>query len=91
VTRRPGQVIIRTSTPDINSCQVQETLVSLIIGVCQQDPERWRQFDAIYAETLVYRRKAMLEATEPRMSENGIPRRGSDDLPAVWNGKVAKY
>jgi hypothetical protein len=32
----------------------------------------------------------MLEATEPLMSENGIPRRGSDDVPAVWNGKVAK-
>ena len=24
-----------------------ETLVSLIDGVCQQDPRRWRQFDAI--------------------------------------------
>jgi hypothetical protein len=67
-----------------------ETLVSLIVGVCRQDPERWRQFDAIYAETLVFRRKAMLEATEPLMSENGIPRRGSDDVLAVWNGKVAK-
>jgi hypothetical protein len=32
----------------------------------------------------------MHEATEPLMSENGIPRRGSDDLLAVWNGKVAK-
>ena len=30
-----------------------ETLVSLIIGVCQQDPERWRQFDAIYRPMLL--------------------------------------
>ena len=36
-----------------------------------------------YAETLVFRRKAMLEATEPLMSENGIPRWGSDDVLAV--------
>ncbi len=30
-----------------------ETLVSLIVGVCQQDPERWRQFDAIYRPMLM--------------------------------------
>ncbi len=32
------------------------------------------------AETMVFRRKAMLEATEPLMAQNGIPRRGSDDV-----------
>jgi hypothetical protein len=36
------------------------------------------------AETLVFRRQAMLEATEPLMSQNGIPRRGSDDVLIVW-------
>jgi hypothetical protein len=36
------------------------------------------------AETLVFRRKAMLDATEPLMSQNGIPRRGSEDVLAVW-------
>ena len=36
------------------------------------------------AETLVFRRQAMLDATEPLMSQNGIPRRGSDDVMAVW-------
>jgi hypothetical protein len=41
-------------------------------------------------ETLVFRRKAMLEATETPMSVNGIPRRRTDDGLAVWNGKVAK-
>jgi S1-C subfamily serine protease len=32
------------------------------------------------AETLVFRRQAMLDATEPLMGQNGIPRRGSDDV-----------
>jgi S1-C subfamily serine protease len=48
------------------------------------------RFAEDYTETLVFRRKAMLEATEPLMSENGIPRRGSDDVLAVWNSKIAK-
>ena len=35
-----------------------DTLVSVIDGVCQQDPERWRQFDSIYRPMLVaYLRK----------------------------------
>ena len=39
-----------------------ETLVSLIVGVCQQDPERWRQFDAIYRPMLMaYMRKQGLK------------------------------
>jgi RNA polymerase sigma-70 factor (ECF subfamily) len=29
-----------------------DTLGSLIVGVCQQDPERWREFDAIYRPML---------------------------------------
>ena len=29
-----------------------DTLVSVIVGVCQQDPERWREFDAIYRPML---------------------------------------
>ena len=36
------------------------------------------------AETLVFRRQAMLDATEPLMSQNGISRRGSDDVLAAW-------
>ena len=42
------------------------------------------------SETLVFRRKAMLDATEPLMSQNGIPRRGSDDVLAVWDAKSSK-
>ncbi len=33
---------------------------------------------------MVFRRKAMLDATEPLMSQNGISRRGSDDVLPVW-------
>jgi RNA polymerase sigma-70 factor, ECF subfamily len=29
-----------------------DTRVSVIVGVCQQDPERWREFDAIYRPIL---------------------------------------
>jgi S1-C subfamily serine protease len=36
------------------------------------------------AETMVFRRKAMLDATEPLMSQNGISRRGSDDVLPLW-------
>ena len=60
-----------------------------LIRSCKDEYLTFR-FAEDYAETLVFRRKAMLEATEPLMSENGIPRRGSDDVLAVWNGKVAK-
>ena len=47
-----------------NDMSTSETLVSLIIGVCQQDPERWRQFDAIYRPMLMaYMRQARIERT----------------------------
>jgi S1-C subfamily serine protease len=39
------------------------------------------------SETLVFRRRAILDATEPLMSQNGIPRRGSDDVLPVWGSK----
>jgi hypothetical protein len=39
------------------------------------------------AETMIFRRKPMLEATESLMNQNGIPRRGSDD---VLTGGVLK-
>jgi S1-C subfamily serine protease len=40
------------------------------------------------AETLVFRRQAILDATEPLMSQNGVPRRGSDEVLAIWNAKA---
>ena len=30
----------------------ENTRVSVILGICQQDPERWREFDAIYRPIL---------------------------------------
>ena len=39
-----------------------DTRVSVIVGVCQQDPERWREFDAIYRPMLfAYLRKQGLQ------------------------------
>jgi len=80
-----GQVV-----SEVNGTKVKNLahLVELIRS-CQDEYLTFR-FAEDYAETLVFHRKAMVEATEPLMRENGIPRRGSDDVLAVWNGKVAK-
>ena len=45
------------------------------------------RFCGEFSETLVFRRKAMEEATAELMSENGIPKRASDDLLPIWNAK----
>jgi RNA polymerase sigma-70 factor (ECF subfamily) len=42
-----------------------DTRVSVIVGVCRQDPERWREFDAIYRPMLLaYLHKRHLEDFE---------------------------
>ena len=38
---------------------------------------------------MVFPRKALEEATAALMAENGIPRRGTADILAVWAGKEA--
>jgi hypothetical protein len=45
------------------------------------------RFFGDYSEVLVFRRKAIDDATAELMSENGISRRGSAELIAVWNAK----
>ena len=39
-------------------------------------------------EILVFRSKALDAATDEVMSENGISRRGSDDVMAIWNRRI---
>ena len=80
-----GQVL-----SDVNGTKVKNLahLVELIRS--SKDEYLTFRFAEDYSETLVFRRKAMLDATESLMSENGIPRRGSDDVMAAWNGKVGK-
>jgi S1-C subfamily serine protease len=80
-----GQVV-----SEVNGTKVKNLahLVELIRS--SKDEYLTFRFAEDYAETLVFRREAMLQATEPLMSENGIPRRGSEDVLAVWNGKVSK-
>jgi S1-C subfamily serine protease len=39
------------------------------------------------SETLVFARKAMEEATPGLMAENGISKRGTDDVMAVWSAR----
>ena len=42
-----------------------DTRVSLIVGVCQRDPERWREFDAIYRPMLLaFLRKQRLNESD---------------------------
>ncbi|MGO9601599.1 MAG: trypsin-like peptidase domain-containing protein [Isosphaeraceae bacterium] len=78
-----GQVV-----SEVNGTKVKNLahLVELIRS-CKDEYLTFR-FAEDYAETLVFRRKAMLDATEQLMSENGISRRGSDDVLAVWNDKT---
>jgi hypothetical protein len=77
-----GQIV-----SEVNGTKVKNLahLVDLIRS-CKDEYLTFR-FAENYAETLVFRRQAMLEATASLMSENGIPRRGSDDVLAVLNGK----
>jgi S1-C subfamily serine protease len=46
------------------------------------------RFAGDFSETLVFRRKSMEDVTAELMAENGIPRRGSDELMAVWTAKA---
>jgi hypothetical protein len=47
------------------------------------------RFHGEIAETLVFPRKALEEATPVLMAENGIPKRGTEDVMAVWNARTA--
>jgi S1-C subfamily serine protease len=46
------------------------------------------RFDQRYGETMVLPRKAMLDATEEILSDNGIRSQGSADMMAVWGRKA---
>jgi S1-C subfamily serine protease len=46
------------------------------------------RFFGEFSETLVFRRKAIEEATVELLAENGIPRRSTDELMAIWNAKA---
>jgi alpha-ketoglutarate-dependent taurine dioxygenase len=47
------------------------------------------RFNQRFGETMVLPRKAMLEATDGILQDNGIRTQGSADMMAVWNGKSA--
>jgi S1-C subfamily serine protease len=47
------------------------------------------RFDQRYGETMVLPRKAVLEATDGILQDNGIRTQGSSDMMAVWDGKSA--
>jgi hypothetical protein len=39
------------------------------------------------SETMVFRRKAVEEATASLMAEHGVPHRGSEELIKIWESK----
>jgi hypothetical protein len=43
------------------------------------------------SETLVFSRKAIEDATPGLMAENGIPKRGTDDVMAIWGARAAAH
>ncbi|MCD2516906.1 trypsin-like peptidase domain-containing protein [Massilia sp. G4R7] len=45
------------------------------------------KFDQRYGETLILPRKAVMDATEGILSDNGIRTQGSEDMMKVWGGK----
>jgi hypothetical protein len=45
------------------------------------------RFDQRLGETMVLPRKAMIDATEGILQDNGIRSQGSPDMMDVWNGK----
>lgn len=47
-------------------------------------------FDQRAGETMVLPRKAMLEATDAVLTDNGIRQQGSPDMMAVWNSTAGK-
>jgi len=52
-----------------------------------KDEQLVLRFDQRYGETMVLPRKAVLDATEAVLSDNGIRMQGSEDMMKVWSGK----
>jgi hypothetical protein len=46
------------------------------------------RFHGDFAEILVFPRKAMEQVTDTLMSENGIPKWGTDDMLKVWDARA---
>jgi hypothetical protein len=47
------------------------------------------RFHGEFSETIVLPRKAVEDATLELLAENGVPRRGTDDVLAVWGATAA--
>jgi hypothetical protein len=42
------------------------------------------------SETQVFSRRAIEDSTPELMRDNGIPKRGSDDVMAIWDARAVK-
>ncbi len=52
-----------------------------------KDDQLVLRFDQRYGETMILPRKAMLDATESILSDNGVRMQGSEDMMKVWERK----
>jgi hypothetical protein len=78
-----GQVLL-----DVNGVKIRNLRHLIeVVRDCRDDYLTFR-FAGELGETLVFRRQELEEVTEMVMAENGIPRRGSLDVLAIWNAKA---
>jgi RNA polymerase sigma-70 factor, ECF subfamily len=52
LSRAPRRLRVKDGHPLMSNMSSTDTRGSVILGVCQRDPERWREFDSIYRPML---------------------------------------
>jgi hypothetical protein len=48
------------------------------------------RFFGEFSETLVFARKAIEDSTPDLMRDNGIPKRGTDDVMVIWDARAGR-
>jgi hypothetical protein len=48
------------------------------------------RFFGEFSETLVFTRKAIEDSTPDLMRDNGIPKRGTDDMMTIWGARAVR-
>jgi S1-C subfamily serine protease len=75
-----GQVVL-----DVNGVKIRNLRHLIEVVRDSRDEYLTFRFAGELGETLVFRRQELEAVTDKVMAENGIPRRGSLDVLAVWN------
>jgi S1-C subfamily serine protease len=77
-----GQVLL-----DVNGIKIRNLRHLINVVRDCRDEYLTLRFAGELGETLVFRRQELEDVTEKLMAENGIPRRGSLDVLAIWNAR----